>query len=84
MPEGGETMSEDVREQNASPPDGAVRTVLCVYCRQPIASDAFAYWSTAQRLLSAVCPGCARRVTLPAATWRRLSIPFEVTVRGRS
>jgi hypothetical protein len=52
---------------------GATRTVPCVYCWEPIAAEAFAYWSSARRLLSAGCPACLRRVTLPAATWRRWS-----------
>jgi hypothetical protein len=45
------------------------QTVPCVYCREPIAARAFAYWSGARRLLSATCPTCERRVTLTAATW---------------
>jgi hypothetical protein len=64
-------MSED-----AIPRPGAVRTVLCVYCRGPIAAEAFAYWPTAPRLLSAVCPSCERQVTLPVATWRRQTILY--------
>ena len=51
-------------------PHGQV-TLPCVYCRRPIAADAFSYWSTAKRLLSAFCPACQRRVTLAARTWRR-------------
>jgi hypothetical protein len=50
---------------------GAVPTVPCVYCREPISAATFAYWSVAKRLLSADCPTCQRRVTLAAATWRR-------------
>lgn len=48
-------------------------TVPCVYCREPIQADTFTYWSSARRLLSAGCPACLRRVTLPAAVWRRWS-----------
>ncbi len=48
-----------------------VGMVPCVYCREPIAADTFAYWSSARRLLSAACPTCERRVTLTAVTWRR-------------
>jgi len=48
-----------------------VGAVPCVYCREPIPAETFAYWSSARRLLSAACPGCQRRVTLAAATWRR-------------
>ena len=51
-------------------PGGQV-TLPCVYCRQPIAAAAFSYWSAAERLLSASCPACQRRVTLTARTWRR-------------
>jgi hypothetical protein len=50
-----------------------VRTVPCVYCREPIAADAFTYWSTARRLLSAACPTCQRQVTIAVATWQRWS-----------
>jgi len=46
-------------------------SVPCVYCRGPIPASTFAFWSNARRLLSADCPGCARRVTLATATWRR-------------
>ena len=52
---------------------GAVETVPCVYCREPIVAATFIYLSSARRLLSAACPGCRRRVTLPTATWRRWS-----------
>jgi hypothetical protein len=51
----------------------AAGTVPCVYCKEPIPADAFAYWTSARRLLSAGCPACLRRVTLPTATWRRWS-----------
>jgi hypothetical protein len=70
-------VSDGVREQTGTRAAGAVGAILCVYCREPIAADAFAYWSSARRLLSAVCPACERRVTLPAATWRRLSILLD-------
>jgi len=73
MPEGGEEMSEDLREQTCASAVGVVATIPCVYCQEPIAADTFVYWSSARRLLSADCPACARQVTLPAATWRRLS-----------
>jgi len=52
---------------------GAVETVPCVYCREPIPAGTFTYWSSAMRLLSAACPACQRRVTLSEATWRRWS-----------
>ena len=59
-------------------PTGAVAadaawTVPCVYCREPIAAATFVGWSSTGRLLSAGCPACQRRVTLPATTWRRWS-----------
>jgi hypothetical protein len=57
-------------EPTVVPPASAVgQTVPCVYCREPIAASAFAYWSGAKRLLSAACPTCQRRVTLTAAIW---------------
>lgn len=46
--------------------------VPCVYCRLPIPAETFSYWSAAQRLLWAICPGCEHRVTVAAVTWRRL------------
>jgi len=73
MPEGGEEMSEDLREQTGASAAGVVGVIPCVYCGEPIAADTFVYWSPAQRLLSARCPACERQVTLPAATWRRRS-----------
>ena len=63
-------MTETLPEPSAP---GAVPTVSCVYCREQIPADTFAYWSSARRLLSAACPACRRRVTLSAATWRRWS-----------
>lgn len=51
--------------------------VPCVYCREAIPASAFAFWSDAKRLLSATCPDCGRRVTLPTATWRRWLIRSE-------
>jgi hypothetical protein len=47
-------------------------SVPCLYCRAAIMAQSFTYWSAAKRLLSAVCPTCERRVTLAAATWRRM------------
>jgi len=64
-------VTELLREPTGAP--AAVETVPCVYCREPIAAHTFTYWSSARRLLSADCPGCQRRVTLPTATWRRWS-----------
>jgi uncharacterized CHY-type Zn-finger protein len=48
-------------------------TVPCVYCHQQMAADRFVYWSPAQRLVSADCGQCERRVTLTTKTWRRWS-----------
>jgi hypothetical protein len=62
------------------PAPGAVPTVPCVYCREPILAATFAYWSVARRLLSADCPTCQRRVTLAAATWRRWSREYGASV----
>jgi len=72
-------MSEDLREQTDATAAGVVGTIPCVYCREPIAADTFVYWSPARRLLSAACPACERQVTLPAATWRRMSSGSDLT-----
>jgi hypothetical protein len=45
--------------------------VPCIYCREPIAADSFVAWPDGKPLLSAGCPSCHRRVTLPASSWRR-------------
>jgi hypothetical protein len=66
-------MTELLSPSIGAPASGAGRVVSCVYCRQPIAADTFVYWSSARRLMSAACPSCLRRVTLPAVTWRRWS-----------
>lgn len=50
---------------------GSGSSVPCIYCRGPIPASAFAFWSNAKRLLSAICPECDRRVTLATSTWRR-------------
>jgi hypothetical protein len=51
-------------------------SVPCVYCRCPIPGATFSFWSRAERLLSATCPTCERRVTLTTPTWRRwLGLP---------
>jgi hypothetical protein len=71
-------MTEDLREQAGATAVGVVETLPCVYCREPIAADTFVYWSSARRLLSAACPACERQVTLPTATWRRLSSGSDV------
>lgn len=45
--------------------------VPCLYCHTAMPARSFAYWPHSSRLVSAACPACARRVTLPVATWRR-------------
>jgi hypothetical protein len=45
--------------------------VPCVYCRGAIAADSFVDWPDGKPLLSAACPSCARRVTLPTTFLRR-------------
>jgi hypothetical protein len=50
-------------------PDGP--SLPCLYCRGEIQAQSFLYWSSAKRLLSAICPTCRRRVTLAASSWRR-------------
>jgi hypothetical protein len=67
-------MTETAPEPATVAPDpGTAGTVPCVYCREPIAADAFTYRSGVGRLLSAACPTCQRRVTLSDATWQRWS-----------
>jgi endogenous inhibitor of DNA gyrase (YacG/DUF329 family) len=63
-------MTELRREPIGVAAMGSVGTVPCMYCREPIAADRFAYWSAEKRLLSAACPACQRRVTLSTETWR--------------
>jgi len=46
-------------------------SVPCVYCCSAIDSASFAYTSSLRRLVSATCPGCARRVTVSVKTWQR-------------
>ena len=46
-------------------------SVPCVYCRSAIDSASFAYTSSLRQLVSAICPGCARRVTISVKTWQR-------------
>jgi hypothetical protein len=49
----------------------------CVYCREPIAADSFVSWPGGKPLVSAGCPSCGRRVTLPAASLRRLTFDLR-------
>ena len=46
-------------------------SVPCVYCRSAIDSASFVYTSSLRQLVSATCPGCARRVTISVKTWQR-------------
>ena len=65
--------------EEPTPIDGLLRgvtapgrdSVPCVYCRGPIQSASFVYWSAAKRLVSAVCPTCGRGITVATVTWRR-------------
>jgi hypothetical protein len=63
---------EDVDATSVGPRPADV-ALPCIYCHADIASSEFVFWSVTQRLLSAVCPQCGRRVTLLASTWRRWS-----------
>jgi hypothetical protein len=49
--------------------------VPCPRCAAEIPPEAFEYpyWTAAQRLLSAWCPGCHLRVSITAKQWRRAS-----------
>ena len=60
---------------SAFEPDPGAAPLPCIYCRAPIPSDTFRYWSGARRLVSATCPTCRRRMTLLTTTWRRWSEP---------
>jgi hypothetical protein len=63
----------DVFRSPATVAGGTVRTVPCIYCREPIAAETFLHWPSERRLLSASCTSCQRRVTLPDVTFRRWS-----------
>lgn len=63
------SVSDRVELGGESPRSGA--SVPCLYCWEPIPAESFVFWTSAKRLLSATCPSCSRRVTLPAVTWRR-------------
>jgi hypothetical protein len=55
-------------------------TVPCVYCLGAVAADSFVDWPDGKPLLSADCPSCAKRVTLPSAflrRWTRNSEPLS-------
>lgn len=53
------------------PSEHGLDTVACTYCRASIPACEFSIWSQANRLRSASCPRCCRRVTILSATWRR-------------
>lgn len=54
----------------AAAPGGSA-SISCPYCRSAVPTVAFMAWSTLQKLFSAHCPTCARRITVGARTWRR-------------
>ena len=67
--------------------DQAAGSVACMYCKAAIPSCAFAFWSGAHVLVSATCPVCLRKVTLPLAAWRRgqlLPAPAAPVARTRT
>jgi len=53
------------------PPVTGTGEVPCLYCRMPIPSASFSYWSPSGRLVSGDCPSCERRTTLASETWHR-------------
>jgi hypothetical protein len=61
-------MSNMTSPRNAETDSGQLP---CIYCREPIIAESFAYLSSAKRLVFASCPACSRRVTLATTTWRR-------------
>jgi hypothetical protein len=56
-------------------PIDSMAFVGCAYCTTSIPALEFEYpyWTAAQRLLSAWCPGCHLRVSISAKSWRRAS-----------
>jgi hypothetical protein len=70
-----DTTSITIRERRRPEPEAARRppTILCAFCTAAIPTMDFAYLSKAKRLLSAECPECSRRTTLPVTEWARLS-----------
>jgi hypothetical protein len=55
-----------VPETDPKPPDAVLP---CLFCRQSIPADSFAYQSSLRRLVVTQCPHCRRRVTLPTRLW---------------
>jgi hypothetical protein len=49
--------------------------VPCIYCRAAILKKAFQAWPSTQKLLSAGCPFCHRRMTLAAITLQEWPAP---------
>lgn len=60
--------------------DSRLVALPCIYCNRGIPAEAFSYWTTARRMLSANCPSCSRRVTLTATTLRRWCRRGGVTI----
>ena len=54
--------------------------VPCLYCRAGIDATSFVSWSSTERLLSATCPSCDRRVSITKPTWQRWSV--DPTLEG--
>jgi hypothetical protein len=55
--------------------------VPCVHCDFPIPAESFVYWSLADDLVAAECAGCAERMTLGAAAWRRWTRDHPASTR---
>ena len=50
---------------------GGLKSISCPYCREDVATGGFASRSALQRVFSAYCPSCARRIVVGVRTWRR-------------
>jgi hypothetical protein len=57
--------------EGCEPGPNGLRLLACNYCREPIPLANFSPWSSAGRLMSASCGGCARVTTVPSPAWRR-------------
>jgi ribosomal protein L40E len=61
-------MAHDAQLDGAS---SVAAEVPCIYCRVAIAAKEFEFLSPGRRLVTAVCMGCNRTVTMRATSWRR-------------
>lgn len=49
---------------------GGLKSISCPYCREDVATGGFASRAALQRVFSAQCPSCTRRIVVGARTWR--------------